>query len=133
MFSQSTYSVNEDAGPAQPVLVLSNPSSTDVTVQVRDNENTANSELNSTITNGSYIVADGGVDYDSGPYSVTFTAGVTSVSFDVPINNDNILEDDEDFTLTIIGSSLPSEVTRGDPFRATVTIVDNDRKCLNHV
>ena len=34
MFNQSTYSVNEDDGPAQPVLVLSNPSSTDITVQV---------------------------------------------------------------------------------------------------
>ena len=44
MFSQSTYSVNEDDGPAQPVLVLSNPSSTDITVQVRDDENTATGE-----------------------------------------------------------------------------------------
>jgi len=41
MFSQSTYSVDEGAGPAQPVLVLSNPSSTDITVQVRDTQNTA--------------------------------------------------------------------------------------------
>ena len=30
------YSVDEDDGPAQPVLVLSNPSSTDITVQVFD-------------------------------------------------------------------------------------------------
>ena len=43
-FNQSTYSVDEGAGPAQPILVLSNPSSTDITVQVRDNENTATSE-----------------------------------------------------------------------------------------
>ena len=43
-FSQSTYSFNEDAGPAQLGLVLSNPSSTDITVQVRDNQNTATSE-----------------------------------------------------------------------------------------
>ena len=40
-FSQSTYSVDEDDGPAQPVLVLSNPSSTDITVQVRSNNITA--------------------------------------------------------------------------------------------
>ena len=44
IFSQSTYSVNEDNGPAQLVLVLSNPSSTDITVQVRDTQNTATSE-----------------------------------------------------------------------------------------
>ena len=43
-FSETTYSFNEDDGPAQPVLVLSNPSSTDITVQVRDNQNTATSE-----------------------------------------------------------------------------------------
>ena len=43
-FSQTTYNVDEDGGPAQPVLVLSNPSSTDITVQVRDTQNTATSE-----------------------------------------------------------------------------------------
>jgi len=43
-FSQSTYSVNEDTGSVQPVLVLSNPSSTDITVQVRDNSKTATGE-----------------------------------------------------------------------------------------
>jgi len=43
-FNQSTYSVNEDDGPAQPVLVLSNPSSTNITVQVSDIQNTAISE-----------------------------------------------------------------------------------------
>ena len=43
-FSQATYSFNEDAGSAQLGLVLSNPSSTDITVQVRDNENTATGE-----------------------------------------------------------------------------------------
>ena len=43
-FNQSTYSVDEDDGPAQPVLVLSNPSSTDITVQVFDNDATATSE-----------------------------------------------------------------------------------------
>ena len=40
-FSQSTYSFTEDDGPAQPVLVLSNPSSTNITVHVRDTQNTA--------------------------------------------------------------------------------------------
>ena len=40
-FSQSMYSVNENEGPVQPVLVLSDPSSTDVTVQVTDGMGTA--------------------------------------------------------------------------------------------
>ena len=44
MFSQSTYSVNEDDGPVQPVLVLSEPSSTDITVQVFNADGTATGE-----------------------------------------------------------------------------------------
>ena len=40
-FNQSTYSVDEDDGAAQPVLVLSNPSSTDITVQVISSDDTA--------------------------------------------------------------------------------------------
>ena len=44
MFSQTTYSVDEDDGPAQPVLVLSNPSSTDITVQVTNTDGSATGE-----------------------------------------------------------------------------------------
>ena len=33
-FEQSMYSVNKNTGSSQPVLVISNPSSTDITVQV---------------------------------------------------------------------------------------------------
>jgi len=40
-FNQSTYSVDEDDRPAQPVLVLSNPSSSDITVQVFSTDGTA--------------------------------------------------------------------------------------------
>ena len=41
MFSQSMYSVNEGAGPARPVLILSKPSSFESTVRVKSNDNTA--------------------------------------------------------------------------------------------
>ena len=68
------------------------------------------------------------MDYTSGPYTVTFPAGQTTATFDVPINNDNILEGDEDFLLTIDETSLPTGVTRGIPGKATVTIVDYDGK-----
>ena len=43
-FSETTYSVDENAGPAQPLLVLSNPSSTDITVEVFDTSGSATSE-----------------------------------------------------------------------------------------
>ena len=65
--------------------------------------------------------------YISGPYSVTFLAGVTSVPFNISINDDNVFEENENFTLTI-NSSLPTGVMIGNPGQATVTIVDNDSK-----
>ena len=43
-FSEATYSFNEGTERAQPVLVLSNPSSTNITVEVRDNAITAAGE-----------------------------------------------------------------------------------------
>ena len=73
-------------------------------------------------------VTGGGVDYDSGPYNVTFPTGVTSVPFDVPINDENTLEHDEDFTLKISHFSLPYGVNLGYIRKATVTIMDDDCK-----
>ena len=40
-FSQSKYNVGEGEGSVQPILVLSNPSSTDINIQVTDEEGTA--------------------------------------------------------------------------------------------
>ena len=68
------------------------------------------------------------MDYTSGPYTVTFLPGQTTATFDVPIIDDNILEGNENFILTIDSSSLPSDVTVGSPGQATVNIVDDDRK-----
>ena len=73
-------------------------------------------------------VTGGGVDYNSGPYIVTFTAGQTRAPFNVPIiiNDDNICEGNEMFDVTIDPSSTPSFVTVGSPDQATVTIVDDE-------
>ena len=71
---------------------------------------------------------EGGVDYTSGPYTITFAAGVKRVTFDVPISDDNVLEDIKNFTLTVNPSLLPNNVTVGNSGQATVIIVDNDRK-----
>ena len=60
----------------------------------------------------------------SGPYSVTFTAGVTTTSLVVSIFDDGILEDDEDFILIITSSPIPVV----DPFETNVTILDDDGK-----
>ena len=70
----------------------------------------------------------GGDDYTAGPYDVIIPAGQRRAPFDVGINDNNVLEADEEFTLTIIASSLPTGVSRTSPFSATVTIQDDDRE-----
>ena len=74
------------------------------------------------------------MDYTSGPYTVTFPAGATSASFNVSVNNDYILEDNENFMLTINSLSLPNGITHGDLDQATVIIVDSACKlhCRNN-
>ena len=44
-FEQSTYSIVEDGGLLTAILVLSNPSSFDITVEVTDTSNTATGKL----------------------------------------------------------------------------------------
>ena len=68
------------------------------------------------------------MDYTSGPYTVTFPAGVTIIPFDVAINDDKISEGVENFMLTINQTSLPTDVSQHTPSKATVNIVDNERK-----
>ena len=58
---------------------------------------------------------------------------MTSVPFNIPINDDDILEINENFRLTIEQSSLPTGVFVGSPGQATVTIVDNDRKSVMYI
>ena len=73
----------------------------------------------------------GGVDYESGPYRVTILAGQLSVQFDIAIKDDNILEGNENFDLTINATSLPDCVVVTGPNQATITILDNDGKYHN--
>ena len=80
----------------------------------------------SQLVNNYLVICTGGEDYDSGIYTVTFPAGTTIAPFDIPITDDDTTEGDEDFTLTIIRNTLPDGVTRANPFRATVTIVDDE-------
>ena len=70
----------------------------------------------------------GGIDYDSGLYTITISAGQTSAEINIPINDDDIFEANENFTLFINEHSLPTRVILGNPDQATVTIVDNDGK-----
>ena len=62
----------------------------------------------------------------SGPYTVMFTAGMTTAPVDVQIVDDDISENTENFVLVIDQSSLPNRVSVGNPDQVTVTIVDDD-------
>ena len=73
-----------------------------------------------------YNVIGGGVDYDSGTFSIMISAGQTTASLNIGINDDNILEDNEQFKLSIRESSLTGRVMVGNPDETTVIIVDND-------
>ena len=115
-FNQTTYRMNENDGSFQPVLVLSNPSLTDITIRVIDSEVSATSSL------------IGGGDYASGPYSITIPAGHTSISLDITVTDDGVVEDEEIFRLAIMPESLPYLVSRGNPGVAMVTIVSDDGK-----
>ena len=67
----------------------------------------------------------GGVDYHSGPYNITFPAGITTIPFNVSIYNDTVLEGNEQFTLNI-------NIITNSSSRATVIITDDDSKMSLH-
>ena len=131
-FDQSTYSVNETAGPVQPVLVLSNPSVRAITVVVLTANGTATGKILKLLRHIIQCVpiTGGGDDFDSGPYTVTFSTRQISALLNVPINDDNVLENNEEFTMTIDSSSLPNGVSPGSNGAATVTIMDDDGNSL---
>ena len=66
------------------------------------------------------------MDYGSGPYIITFTAGTIHASLNVSLIDDDIFEGNKNFLLTINSSSLPNNVTVGDPGQVTLIIEDND-------
>ena len=71
----------------------------------------------------------GGFDYgdnDTTQYIITFPAGTSCSSFDIPIIDDDTSEDDETFRVTIVDMSLPFGTRLGDNITADVVIEDND-------
>ena len=68
----------------------------------------------------------GDVDYNSGSYSVAFLPGMTNVSLNISITDDDVLENNENFYLSINEDSLPTSITAGITDRTIVNIVDDD-------
>ena len=67
-------------------------------------------------------------DYRSGPYTATFSSGVTSYVFNIPITDDNVVESTESFILAIEPILLPAGISFSSYPQATVTISDYDGK-----
>ena len=76
------------------------------------------------------MISDG-EDYTGGDYPVIFPAGSTKESFSIPIVDDVTFETDETFFLTLVIPQPAQDigVMRGDPFMATVTIINDDGEC----
>ena len=76
------------------------------------------------------LIVGNNVDYDSGPYTVIIPAGNENVMFDVSIIDDNQLEMNETFELSIESTSLSSRVFPGTstslPSTTTVYIINDD-------
>ena len=128
-FALSRYTVQENAGTLQLVLVLSKPLSTTfrVRIQSRDITATGGYRLITLVRyNVMFFFAGNNVDYKSGPYKVVLHHGNTTAVLDIPIVDDRVPERKERFRLVIRKNSLPSSVMLGNNAKATVAIVDDD-------
>ena len=77
-----------------------------------------------------YTTFTGNSDYYPGPYNVTFPAGETTMSFNVSVIDDNIVERNEIFTLSIDNNALPRGVVRLTPHSVSVIIENDDSKLI---
>ena len=105
-FSVSDTSVNEASGVASFIVTRSGNT---------DNQDT----VNFATANGTALA---GADYTAMTGTLTFEVGDAVKTILVPILADDIADDAEDFTLTLVEPSIGSSITDGD---ATATIMDD--------
>ncbi|WP_172408103.1 Calx-beta domain-containing protein [Desulfosporosinus sp. FKA] len=105
-FSQSSYSVDENAGTATITVNRLYGSDGTVTVHFSTSDNTATA----------------GEDYTATSGELSFGYGEISKTFTIPITNDNILENDETVNLTLSGPTGGAYL--GSQATSTLTIQD---------
>jgi subtilisin-like proprotein convertase family protein len=106
-FGAANYNVGEGGGAATISVTLSAPYPVTATVVYATSDGTA-------LAGSDYVTATG---------ILTFTPGITTTTFAVPIINDVIPEPTETAGLTL---SNPANATLGAPNPALLTIIDND-------
>lgn len=83
---------------------------------------------------GCLIYIGGGIDYGENggqtQHLVTFPAGTNCTSFTIPINDDNLSEENETFSITIMSMSLPFGIVLGDDKETEVVIIDNNSEWI---
>ena len=109
-FATDTYSISEGDRFFQPVMRLDKAAGRDFVLPLTYANMTATSGTDYTALSGVTIPADGKL----------------TVTFDIPVNDDNIHEGNESFRVGIDLSRLPAGVTMGSTPYATVTIRDDD-------
>ena len=73
-----------------------------------------------------------GFDFDSTPQNIMITAGTNSSMVNIPVTNDDIVEQYETFSMSLtVPSSLGPGITTGTITSATVTIIDTSSE-LHH-
>ena len=78
------------------------------------------------------VYVGGNIDFNSVPQTVTIIAGTNSSTISIPVINDNIVEGNETFNMSLtMPSSLCPGITTGAITSATATIIDtsSELKC----
>ncbi len=114
--SNPTITVNEGAGSAVVTITLSNPSDIATVVSY-------------TMTDGS---ASSTLDYTSSSGTVSFAPSATLATISIPINDDGIVENAENFNVGLTGPVVGnSSVVLGPTVAGTINITDNDSATIS--
>ncbi len=109
-FSASNYKVNENGTVVGSEITL-----------LRTGDTSGTSTVNVSFANGT---ATGGADYGNTTQTVFFAANQTRATVTVPINDDSLVENTENLTMTLINPSQGTEIS--DQSTAVLDILDND-------
>lgn len=112
--SSATYTVGEGGGNLTVTVNRTGGDDGAVTVDYTLTDGTATGGAN----------CGAGVDFDNDGGTVSFADGETSKTFNVPICEDAVFEDDETFTIGL--QNATGGATIGSPSSATATIQDNE-------
>ena len=133
-FERTMYIVDEGGQTEVCAILISGTLEKEVLVSVDSSDGTANGTQPQPHIQTNYIIDTDalflfilvGADYNAVAETLTFDAGTSRACFNTSALQDELLEDDEDYSLTLT-SDEPGLTLAPDV--ATVTIPDDDREC----